>query len=68
MDESTQLILSIIFGGIGIGFFSYGKKQKSAVPFLVGIALLIFPYFITNTYTMIFIGLTLIATPYFIKK
>ncbi|PCI43796.1 MAG: hypothetical protein COB41_06150 [Proteobacteria bacterium] len=68
MDESTQLIWSVLFGGIGIGYFSYGKKQKALVPLLAGIALLIFPYFITNTYSMIFTGLTLMALPYFIKQ
>jgi len=68
MDESTQLLWSVIFGGIGMGYFSYGKKQKSAIPFCTGIALFIFPYFTTNLYAMIFVGLTLMLIPYFIKR
>jgi len=67
MDGDTQLLWSVVFGGIGIGYFSYGKKQKAAVPLLVGIALFVFPYFITTNYAMVFVGITLIAIPYFIK-
>ncbi|MDQ6955709.1 MAG: hypothetical protein Q9M21_00790 [Mariprofundaceae bacterium] len=68
MDEGTQLLWSVIFGGIGIGYFSYGKKQKAAIPLFTGIALFIFPYFTTNLYVMIFVGLTLMVIPYFIKR
>ena len=68
MDGGTQLLLGVIFSGIGIGYFSYGKKQKAAVPLLIGITLFIFPYFITNIYAMIFTGLTLMLIPYFIKR
>lgn len=68
MDGSTQLMLSVIFGGIGIGYFSYGRKQKAPIPLFVGIALLIFPYAITNIYVMLGVGLTLLMLPYFIKR
>jgi len=68
MDEGTQLIWSVIFGGIGIGYFSYGRKQKALIPFLSGIGLFVFPYFITSVYTMIFVGITLITIPYFIRR
>jgi len=47
MDENNQLIWIVIFGGLGVGYFSYGRKQKAIVPLLLGIALFIFPYFIT---------------------
>jgi len=68
MEESTQLIWSFIFGAIGMGFFSYGKKQKATIPLLTGIALFIFPYFITNTYAMVGVGVSLISIPYFIRR
>jgi len=68
MDESTQLIWSVIFGGLGIGYFSYGKKQKAIVPLLAGIGLFIFPYFTTSMYAMIFVGFGLAVIPYFIRR
>jgi hypothetical protein len=66
MNIST-LMWGIIFGSIGLGFFVYGKKQKAMIPILSGIALMVFPYFISNIYIMILSGIVLIALPYFIR-
>ncbi len=41
MGSELQLIWGVIFGGIGLGFFMYGKNQKSAIPFATAIALFI---------------------------
>jgi hypothetical protein len=57
----------VIFGSIGLGFFVYGKKQKAIIPLLSGIGLMVVPYFISNTYILIFSGIVLVAFPYFIK-
>ena len=66
--ESTSLLLwGVLFGGFGIGFFSYGKKQKAIVPLLTGITLLIFPYFMSNVYILVITGTALIALPYFVR-
>jgi len=66
MDIST-LIWGVIFGSIGLGFFVYGKKQKSIIPLFSGIGLMVFPYFISNLYILIISGFILIALPFFIK-
>jgi len=57
----------MLFGAIGLGFFIYGKKQKAIVPLLTGIALFIFPYFISNAYALVLVGIILVALPYFIR-
>ena len=57
----------MVFGGIGLGFFLYGKKQKAVVPFAVGITLFIFPYFISDVYILLTVGAALIALPYFVR-
>jgi hypothetical protein len=44
MDIGTILMLSILFGSIGAGYFLYGKKQRQVVPLLTGIALCVYPY------------------------
>ena len=67
MDSSTNLFLAIFFGAIGLGFFTYGRRQRAVVPFVAGIMLLIFPYFVTNVYLLVIIGIVIIATPYFIR-
>ena len=67
MDSPTNFMLAILFGAIGFGFFTYGRRQRATVPFVTGITLLIFPYFVANTWLLITIGIALIALPYFIR-
>ena len=67
MDNTSLLIWGMIFGSIGLGFFIYGKKQKAIVPLITGIALFIFPYFITDVYILILAGTILIVLPYYVR-
>jgi len=57
----------MLFGAIGLGYFTYGKKQKAVVPLFVGIALFIFPYFISNIYVLVAAGIVLVVLPYFVR-
>lgn len=66
MNESW-LLWGLLFGSIGLGFFVYGRKQKAAVPMVCGLALMVFPYFISNTIVLVAIGAMLIAVPYFVR-
>ena len=67
MDKASVLIWGMLFGSIGLGFFIYGKKQQKIVPLITGIALFIFPYFISNVYILIITGAVLVALPYFVR-
>ncbi len=67
MGDPTQFIWGILFGAIGLGFFTYGRRQKAVIPFAVGVALFIFPYFISNVYLLVLVGAGLIALPYFVR-
>jgi hypothetical protein len=64
---TATIMWGILFGSIGFGFFSYGRKQRKIVPLVVGIALIAYPYFITNPYAEAGIGAALMAVPYFIR-
>jgi len=57
----------MVFGSIGLGFFIYGKKQKVIVPLMVGIALMIFPYFIADFTLLVIVGAILMVLPYFVR-
>jgi hypothetical protein len=37
------------------------------VPLVCGVALMIFPYFVSNTLLLVTLGVVLIAIPYFIR-
>jgi predicted membrane protein len=65
--SSTLLLWGLLFGSIGIGFFIYGKRQRRVVPLLCGLALMIFPYFVSGTILVVVIGIVLIAIPYFVR-
>lgn len=45
----------------------YGRKQKAVMPLVCGLALMIFPYFVSNIILLVIIGIVLIAVPYFIR-
>jgi hypothetical protein len=57
----------LLFGSIGLGFFIYGKKQRAAVPLVCGLALMLFPYFVSNVLLLVGIGVLLMAIPYFLR-
>jgi hypothetical protein len=66
LDTST-LLWGLLFGSIGLGFFVYGRRQKKVVPLVSGLALMIFPYFVSNTILLVTLGIALIAIPYFVR-
>jgi len=67
MDSEAIMLWSVLFSGIGLGFFMYGKKQRAVVPLFTGISLFIYPYFISSVAMLIIIGIILIALPYFVR-
>ncbi len=67
MGPTAQLLWGMLFGSFGLGFFIYGKKQKAIVPFFSGIGLFIFPYFVTEVYMIILIGVSIMLLPYFVR-
>ena len=67
MNNSALMIWSVLFGAIGLGFFSYGSRQKAIMPWMVGTGLMIDPWFITNTYALVVVDLLLIALAWFVR-
>ncbi|HEY1371332.1 MAG TPA: hypothetical protein VGH50_02605 [Candidatus Binatia bacterium] len=65
--DTSSLMWGLVFGSIGLGYFVYGKRQKSAVPMLSGIGLMFFPYFVSNPIMLVIVGALLAALPYFIS-
>jgi hypothetical protein len=65
--DTASIFWGLLFGSIGAGFFVYGKKQGKPVPLLCGIALAIFPYFVSNLLALVAVGALLCAIPYFYR-
>jgi hypothetical protein len=67
-DAMTAVLLwGLLFGSIGLGYFIYGRKQSASVPLVCGLALMVFPYFVSNVPLLVGIGIVLIAIPYFLR-
>ena len=67
--DSNILFLSIIFGIIGMGYFSYGRNQNyGKIFFYSGIGLMIFPYFVDSESSIILVGIFLIIIPFIIRR
>ena len=67
MDDTWLLVWGMEFGSIGVGYFIYGKKQKSKIALLTGVSLMIFPYFVANVFALIAVGLMLMLVPFFFE-
>ena len=67
MGSQASLLWGLLFGSIGIGYFMYGRKQRSGLPLLCGVCLMIYPYFISNSILLVLIGALLMSVPYFFR-
>jgi hypothetical protein len=65
--DSTTLFLGFLFSTFGLGFFMYGKKQGAIVPLSCGLALMVYPYFVSNPYVLTGAGIVLMLIPYFVR-
>ena len=67
MDIGTIVMLSVLFSSIGGGYVLYGKKQRQVVPLLTGLALCVYPYFLSNGYAIVVVGVLLTAVPWLLR-
>ena len=65
--STSSILLGVLFGSVGFGFFIYGKKQQVAVPLVCGLALMILPYLVSDTMVLVLLGVVLMAVPYFVR-
>jgi len=61
MPSFANLFAAILFGSVGFAAFVYGKKSASWKPMAIGVALMVYPYFIEETWLLYAIGAALCA-------
>ena len=54
-----------IFGAIGFVAFVYGKKMSLYRTMIIGLVLMVYPYFISVTWAIYAVGMILTAALYF---
>lgn len=67
MPDPGTIFVMLIFGSIGMGYFIYGKKQQKYVPLSVGIALMVYSYFVSSITWNVVIGIVLSIIPMLIR-
>ena len=66
MGEST-IWWGLLFGTLGIGYFVYGKRQRMVMAMASGVALMVFPYFVSSALLVVLIGALLLALPFLFR-
>ena len=59
--DAGSLIASLIVSSIGLVAFIYGKRQSRAPQMVVGVALMAYPYFVSNVFLQAGIAIVLLA-------
>ena len=65
--QTANVIWGLIFSSVGVGYFIYGGKQSNLVARYCGIALILYPYLLTNTLALVAVGVVLMLTPKFVE-
>lgn len=65
---ASCLFGTILFSAIGMGAFVYGRKQGLWKPLALGIALMVFPYAVTETWMLYALGAVLTAGLFFFRE
>jgi hypothetical protein len=68
MPSPAALFGSLIFGVIGFAAFMYGKKSALIVPMILGVALMVYPYFVPETWLIYAIGCGLTTAIWFFRR
>ena len=61
----AKIAAYLIFGTIGLVAFMYGKKNSAWRAIVIGIVLMVYPYFVSGTFALYLVGIILSAVLYF---
>lgn len=62
---AAGLFASLIVGAVGLSLFVYGRKQVRVPHLVVGMAMLVYPYFVENFWITYAIAAALIGALWF---
>ena len=62
--DGSGLFVSFFFSLVGMAVFKYGREQRLAAPTVIGVALMVYPYFVGDTRAVAGVGFGLLAALY----
>ncbi len=60
-----SLIGGFIFSSIGMVAFIYGKKNSEPKPMIIGVVMMVYPYFLRDTIAVYIVGVLLTTALFF---
>ncbi len=68
MPAPAAFFAMIVFGSIGLAAFIYGKKVVALRPIVLGLVLMIYPYFVSGAILLWGIGMALTVGLFYPKQ
>ena len=65
--DAANLVGGFIFGSVGFVAFAYGKRMQLWKMMMVGLALMIFPYFVENMWILYTAGIIGTGALFFLR-
>jgi phosphate/sulfate permease len=66
--DPTSLLLSLLFGSIGVGYVMYARKMGEWKPAAAGFGLLVVPYLISGVVALVVACVLLMALPFLFRE
>lgn len=61
MPDPSTLFVIIVFSAVGLAAFRHGKSESNIICLLLGIALMVYPYFVEGLTLNLLVGAALSA-------
>lgn len=68
LPTPAVLFAGLLFGTIGFLAFRYGKRQTLFLPMIIGVVLMVYPYFVAQTWLLYAIGCGLCVGLYLVRE
>ncbi len=66
MDSTTNLLLSVLFSSLGVGYVVYARRQRRGAALIAGVGLMVYPFFVHGVLLMLAVGVGLCSLPRFL--
>jgi len=61
-----SLLVIVLAGSLGAGYFLYGKREARGSFMLAGTALCVYPLLVNGAWTLLLVGIALAAAPFWL--
>ena len=59
-----RLLLGLVFGSLGVGYWIYGRRRQEVVPLICGTVLIVVPIFVSTLWLLALIDTLFVLAPW----